>query len=436
MKILYEMTYATRGQSGIPRDAKRLAQILLDAEELETDFLLNPRGYTRRKKATAENLKWTANELGDALRRDPGRSPIPSVFISALTLIQSFSLIRKIPTLKIDSKQAENTFNYLGLEGKLFLEGKSSVSLLMISHLSRFARPGNLKPFSLNTSDYPVFIQQQADPIAVNKETIHIVRLHDFLPISHPQFFDQNGVKVFSKSLRIMLKGNRKIWVMDSVDTAQKFKLLFGKNLDVRVIPCVVPVKKSQDFENVVRKNQICIVNTIEPRKRVGLAISGFREGKSNGAIPDDWQLIIIGNEGWQEKSLAENLRKQVFGSDVIFKESAPDFELDKVYQESKIVLSTSAAEGFGLPPLEGMAYGCLPVVSRIPQHEETVTNLGVYFDGNGPENVANALGEAIRILSNNDISIVRNLADHVEQKFSAEVIGKQWTQLLKEVNS
>lgn len=206
--------------------------------------------------------------------------------------------------------------------------------------------------------------------------------------------------------------------------------------MDVRVIPCVVPVKKSQDFENVVRKNQICIVNTIEPRKRVGLAISGFREGKSNGAIPDDWQLIIIGNEGWQEKSLTENLRKQVFGSDVIFKESAPDFELDKVYQESKIVLSTSAAEGFGLPPLEGMAYGCLPVVSRIPQHEETVTNLGVYFDGNGPENVANALGEAIRILSNNDISIVRNLADHVEQKFSAEVIGKQWTQLLKEVNS
>ena len=431
MKILYEMTYATRGQSGIPRDARALAQVLLNIDNIEADFLLNPRSYTKKSRATNYDSHWISNEIGDALRREPGRSAIPSVFLSALILLQSLSLRNTVSKLKLDSLQTKNVFDFLNLKMEKNQSNRHRTYLLSISYLARFARASFLGPFKIKTPEYDFFIQQQVDPIQVSKRTKHIVRLHDFLPILHPQFFDQNGVKVFSKSLRLMLKGKDKIWVMDSHQSAKDFKAYFGDNLDVRVIPCIVRVNQTNGVESNIRKNQICMVNTIEPRKRIALAIAGFREAKASGLISEDWEFVIVGNEGWQEKSLVGNLKKQLFGLDIRFLEGAPDFELEKVYSESKILLSTSAAEGFGLPPLEGMAHGCIPVVSNIPQHHETVGDLGFYFDGEDPNSVALKIGEAVNALSAQDVSIPSRLIDHVRSNYSDQVISGMWKNLL-----
>ena len=435
MKILYEITYATRGQSGIPRDTKAVAQIIAGTEKIQTDFLLNPKSYIRRSRQTSNNFQWISNELGAALRSEPGRSAIPSIFISAITLLQSLSVRRVIATLKVDTNASVDVFKYLKLDNIAQKSTKSNILLLSISYLARFARPRFLKPFRIRTNDYQVFIQQQVDPIQVNKKTTHIVRLHDFLPISHPQYFDQIGVTVFTKSLRIMLRGNRKIWVLDSESTAQDFKRYFGKHLDVRVIPCVVETKRTSNT-HVEKKNQVCMVNSVEPRKRISLAIAGFKQAKESAIIPKDWNLVIVGNKGWQEKGLLANLRNQSFGNDIIFREGAQDFELEKIYSESKILLSTTVAEGFGLPPLEGMAYGCIPVVSDIPQHRETVQHLGVYFEGDDPQKVAEKLGEALGMLDQNEIDLSNKLINHVQANYSQEVIGQKWLELLLGVQS
>ncbi len=382
MKILYELTYATRGQSGIPRDTKTVAQALAKDTGIEVDFLLNPRGYTRKRKAFGENSKWMSSELGDALRREPGRSMIPPRAVSILILLQSIYSRPNLPKIKLDIMQKMNVYDFLGLQFQKSEARKNEIYLLSISYLARFARPGFLGVFKVKTSNYDFFIQQQLDPIKVSKQTKHIVRLHDFLPISHPQFFDSNAVRIFSKSLRLMLRGNKKIWVMDSHQTAEDFKTYFGQELNVHVIPCVVNANQVNPQEGKLQKNQICMVNTIEPRKRVHLAIAGFRQAKELGLITEDWEFVIVGNEGWQESLLVGKLRKQLFGTDIKFVEGPPDFELQRIFKQSKIVISTSVAEGFGLPPLEGMASGCLPVISDIPQHRETVGNFGFYFGG------------------------------------------------------
>lgn len=425
------MTYATRGQSGIPRDTKSLAQVLLSNQRIETDFLLNPRSYTKKNRRSKRVSQWLSNELGDALRREPGRSAIPSIFISALIFIQSLSPRKTIYKLKLDSMQTRNVFEFLKLKIVTDSMKSHSIYLLSISYLARFARASLLGPYKIVTKEYDFFIQQQADPIKVSKQTKHIVRLHDFLPISHPQYFDQNGVKVFSKSLRVMLKGKNKIWVMDSDQSAKNFKTYFGEHLNVHVIPCVVKVT-NQSENYIVRKNQICMVNTIEPRKRVGLAIAGFREAKAAGLISEDWEFVIVGNEGWQEKNLVNNLKKQFFGPDIRFVEGAPDFELERIYAQSKILLSSSAAEGFGLPPLEGMAHGCFPVVSDIPQHRETVGEHGLFFEGDNPANVAIKIGEAVEIINKSDASLPESLIEYVKRNYSEDVIADMWSNLIE----
>lgn len=431
MKILYELTYATRGQSGVPRDTSSVAKILVNEKEFQTDLVLNPRTHTKRSIFKQPRIYWEAEVLGNALRREPGRSVIPPLFTSGLIFLQSLSLRRKVKIYFLNEKLNVNTLQYLKI-GTEVLQ-KTRVALMSISYLARFSRPGFLKPFKLSASEYDVFIQQQADPISVGKNTIHIIRLHDFLPLTHPHLFDQNAVKVFTKSLRIMLKGKKKIWVMDSESSAKDFKGYFGGDLDVRVIPCsITPGKSSKNPTMGVRKNQICIVNTIEPRKRVSLAIAGFREAKSLGKLSPDWELIIIGAEGWQEKNLAFGLRKGKFGNDIIFKENASEYELQQVFSESKIVLSAAVAEGFGLPPLEGMINGCVPVVSDIPQHRETIRENGLYFSGDDPTAIANALMEASLLVEQNGPEISTKLRDYVVANYSEKVIGEMWRDFIK----
>jgi glycosyltransferase involved in cell wall biosynthesis len=433
LKILYELTYATRGQSGIPRDAASVAKMLVNEKEFETELVLNPRTYIRRSIFKLPKENWESDVLGSALRREPGRSVLPPIFTSGLILLQSLSFKRKISFYFLSEKLNLNALDHLKLPKLNGALTNTRVALMSLSYLARFARPAFLKPFMLSTSEYDVFIQQQVDPMNVGKNTIHVVRLHDFLPVTHPQLFDQNAVKIFTKSLRVMLKGNKKIWVMDSERTAKEFKEYFGADLDVRVIPCSITPSKSGGAQNTVqRKNQICIVNTIEPRKRVSLAISGFREAKSLGKLSPDWELVIIGAEGWQEGNLASGLRKGVFGKDIIFKESATDFELQQVFSESKIVLSAAVAEGFGLPPLEGMINGCIPVVSDIPQHRETVRENGLYFSGDDPTAIADALKEACLLIEQNGPEIATKLREFVEANYSEKVIGKMWLDFIK----
>lgn len=431
MKILYEITYATRGQSGIPKDTIALAKILLNSDGLQSDLVLNPKSYTGRKKKNKKNLKWVSNELGDALRDDPGRTVIPKRILSALILLQSFSPSRFVQMSKLNKMHSVNVFSFLNLMPNLKQKYESQILLLLLSYASRFVRPGYLKPFRIKTSEYDIFIQQQVDPISISRKTKHIVRLHDILPISHPQYFNQNAVQIFSKSLTLMLKGSKKIWVMDTQHSANEFKEYFGDELDVRVVPCVVQAKRLHAEIQMKKLNQICLVNTIEPRKRTKMAIDGFMEAKRRALLPQDWQLVIVGKEGWQEKLLTKNLRGQVFGPDIVFKENCSDFELETVYSESKIVLSATAAEGFGLTPLEGMAYGCLPVVSDIPQHHETIQDLGLYFEGELPQRIAEKLGQALEVLSKNELEVSKKLMKHIRTNYSEELISKKWLDLL-----
>ena len=112
--------------------------------------------------------------------------------------------------------------------------------------------------------------------------------------------------------------------------------------------------------------------------------------------------------------------------------EGAPDFELEKIYAQSKILLSTSAAEGFGLPPLEGMAYGCFPVVSDIPQHRETVGEYGLFFEGDNPTNVARKLSEAVEVIEKSNSGLSATLVEHVKANYSEEVIANMWSILIE----
>jgi alpha-1,2-rhamnosyltransferase len=270
----------------------------------------------------------------------------------------------------------------------------------------------------------------------VNKKTIHIVRLHDILPITNPEYFSKIARKAFSTSLKKMLKNREIIWVMDTKANADQFRKLFGTDRKVEVIPCVVIGPSGNEVCKIkLQDKRYLSVNTIEPRKNVGLIIRAFLVSKEQGFIEPSSKLIIAGTYGWLEEILIEDLRNGKFGEEIVFIESPDEFELMELYSESHFLISASSAEGFGLPPLEGMSFGCIPIVSDIDQHRETIGNRGIYFELNEQSLVA-ALKEAEEKTAHSTFDIQGELSQYVWSKFSLTIVANQWERLLLDINS
>ncbi|PJH53641.1 glycosyltransferase family 1 protein, partial [Klebsiella pneumoniae] len=109
-------------------------------------------------------------------------------------------------------------------------------------------------------------------------------------------------------------------------------------------------------------KNYVLTVGSVEPRKNIQRLISAFLEAKKE--LDPSLKLVIVGKRGNDNifnNSNQEQL-KNVQDS-VIFTGHIDDDELAQIYRNAKGFCYPSIYEGFGLPPLEALAYG-IPVLT------------------------------------------------------------------------
>jgi glycosyltransferase involved in cell wall biosynthesis len=68
------------------------------------------------------------------------------------------------------------------------------------------------------------------------------------------------------------------------------------------------------------------------------------------------------------------------------------DSELVGLFRGTTALLFPSLYEGFGIPPLEGMAIGCPVVASRIPAVVEVCGDAALYFDPHDKQGLMKAM--------------------------------------------
>ena len=423
MKIAYEATYATRGKSGIPRDAKSLISIFssMNLESLNIIF------FTKDTFFRGENKR--SQIIGSAFRPDgASRSRLPNRMRLLLLALDSLRIRRKIKKISLTDYESKGILESLNL--KVALNGNSKISIFPVDYKSRLIRPKWLRPYLISNIDAEIFIQQQADPISVGKHIAHVIRLHDVLPLTHPQYFDNLSVQVFSKSIQTMLK-RKPFIVMDSVSTSRELENMFDLQGRVFVVPPIIEFKVQPTFR---KKKQIILVNTLEPRKRTQFVIDGFLYAKRLEKLDEDWNLVVVGSHGWLQETLVENLRNKKFGNSVEYYDSPTDSSLAQLYDESSIVISLSAAEGFGLPPLEGMYFGCLPIVSDIPEHRDNLGDKALFVDGVEPTQVALAMKKASEIVSLDDEKSFSARNNYIINRFGREAAKENWNTVFSKI--
>ncbi|EMV6294728.1 TPA: glycosyltransferase, partial [Escherichia coli] len=121
-----------------------------------------------------------------------------------------------------------------------------------------------------------------------------------------------------------------------------------------------------------------------------------WREGK-------DYNLFIVGKQGWNVDSLCEKLRHHPqLNKKLFWLQNISDEFLAELYARSRALIFASQGEGFGLPLIEA-AQKKLPVIIRdIPVFKEIAQEHAWYFSGEAPSDIAKAVEEWLALYEQN----------------------------------
>ena len=132
----------------------------------------------------------------------------------------------------------------------------------------------------------------------------------------------------------------------------------------------------------------IFYVRNTKPHKNVARLLEAFAQMD----LPD-LRLVLSGqaDEATRHQALRLGIHEQV-----MFAGRIPEADLPAYYRGAAVVTMPSLYEGFGLPPLEGMASGVPVVVSNVTSLPEVVGDAGLLVDPNDASSIADGLIRAL----------------------------------------
>ncbi len=136
-----------------------------------------------------------------------------------------------------------------------------------------------------------------------------------------------------------------------------------------------------------IKGKYILFVGTLQPRKNIVRLIEAFSR-ISSSLINNPLSLIIVGKKGWMYESILEAPKKFNITNKVKFLEFVSNEDLPFLYQNAECFVLPSLYEGFGLPVLEAMKYGCPCVISNVSSLPEAGGDAALYFDPNNASDI------------------------------------------------
>ncbi len=167
-----------------------------------------------------------------------------------------------------------------------------------------------------------------------------------------------------------------------------------------------------------IKGDYILFVGTLQPRKNIIRLVEAFSKIKS------DVKLVIVGKKGWLYEEILESPKKFDIEDRVKFLDFVPDEDLPLFYKNALCFVLPSLYEGFGLPVLEAMQYGCPVITSNISSLPEVGGDAALYID---PLNVNDIKKNLELIIQNSELrqKLIKKGYEQVK-KFSWEKTARE----------
>ncbi len=223
----------------------------------------------------------------------------------------------------------------------------------------------------------------------------HLVTVHDLAFLRYPEFMSATAKLYYNEQIE------RAVSRADHILAASEST----KN-DLSELLAVPPEKVTVQLQGVARGFQpsspeelervsarlrlptsfFLFVGTFEPRKNIPGLLEAYRRLRARVEHPPS--LVLVGRVGWLfDERLVRSER-----DGVVWITDVEDRDMPALYGLATALVLPSFYEGFGLPALEAMACGTMPVVSSNSSLPEIVGDVGALVDPYDAESIAHAL--------------------------------------------
>lgn len=319
------------------------------------------------------------------------------------------------------------------------------------------------KNLYFDTSGYDYIIFPDLRTVNVSPKTIKIVRYHDAIPLTDPDFASLSAAHAHANKLRQCKEDS--YFVCNSEPTRQ---ILINLVPSLEEKSFAVPSSTSYPYKKVnnlvilkhilmtrlsdhilkgeqlqaIREHltqqhtnfdYILNIATLDPKKNVVTLIEAW----SQLITKYDVKLIILANSGWLSGHLEEKMRPYLETGKIIHLASATSMEMEYLYSHAKAFVFPSYAEGFGTPPLEALRCECPVIVSDIPAHRWVLGEAALYCDAYSVNDFTQAL---TRLLYSQDALALRETLISRGLKrselYSHENLAAQWHTVLETIKT
>jgi glycosyltransferase involved in cell wall biosynthesis len=232
----------------------------------------------------------------------------------------------------------------------------------------------------------------------------HIITVHDLTFLHYPQYLTADSRQYYNEQIANSCQHADHILSVSEATKGDLINMLTIPEYKISVQPHgageqyypmqpdeTEPIRQALDLP---KEGYILQVGTWEPRKNIIGLLKGYKVLLEK--MPDAPPVLLVGRKGWLFDETKAEIDILGINEHILWRDNVSDSQLAAVYNMALVNTSVSHYEGFGMPALEGMACGTVPIVSNRSSLPEVVGELGLLVNPDSPENIAEALEKAI----------------------------------------
>lgn len=249
------------------------------------------------------------------------------------------------------------------------------------------------KRFYKNT-DFDIFHQTYFNSFKYDNKGKYIVTVLDMIHEIYPEYFSAFDFSRKFKKIAVNVADG--IICISNSTKNDLINILNVQEEKIKVIYLANSLNVEVSAKKIVEVPYILYVGKRGGYKNFLKFISAYSEVEE---INKNFNVICFGGGKFTEEE--NKMLKELKISQKVKQKSGSDEMLANIYKYSSVFVYPSEYEGFGIPPLEAMKYGCPLVVSNKSSIPEVVGNAGLYFD---PDNKEELIEKLKQLLFNNDV--------------------------------
>lgn len=219
-----------------------------------------------------------------------------------------------------------------------------------------------------------------------------VVTIHDLSFFYYPEEFLKKDFYQLKNWTKYSVEKARKIIAVSQ--TTKKDITKFYKIPEEKIEVIYEGYEKKSKNLKLKTKNlnsYILYVGTIQPRKNIETLIEAFSVFRKQNP---GFKLLIVGKKGWLYEHIYRKAEELRLNNSIKFLGYVSDTQLSDLYKKAFCFVLPSFYEGFGIPVIEAMSFGCPVISSFTSSLPEIGGDACLYFDPKDPKELAEKLTE------------------------------------------